>query len=742
MKSARATLAAIVLLFLLPSNSAAIFNGLPLASKWEVLAASVFLGFLTSKLLRQQMLSRLAEFSERTRRGILTALVCLAVAKCVIYLFFPTSGQFEVCYRDLEAKTSDACTVTFEPHPALATVSEYFSRRSTEVPVINFGPRTSENSGLSRSTWRLPFVNSLQFDQAFWPWEPSANRIETFPFRSEYRARLDLKDGDQIRVEYLGEGRITVGRDTFELPSSYERTVKLVTPPSSGNLPLVLDFRYTRTVSNSNTEIPPYAMLRVERVRGEETTLLHGASSRWLTIANLLSDLVTSLSLVGVVWLTRAVARKMLIAVGLAGFCTLLTVVGVQVGIGGVSLEGSLIVLACAMLFLVGSKERLLLLAPSFVAVGYGLTVSEIRSMQGFSPQLGDILVRLRGNDHLVYYGLSRLMLDSGFLRGAEDVYYFQPGIRYVFYLMQLIVGESGVLVGALSMCLLGLGINFFMSGLPKPSSKVVTVAQGVAGVSLLIWWSSSHTIQSSIGGLSEFGTWILIFLIFGLLLRMKSDTTLVFISFATAAVIWIRPNQGLGMIALLALAAVTRLRQGARPFAVLRSAGLPFGSLLALIPLHNVVYGGTFAFLPGGHLNATQTSWVSIFRVFRDQQAREFYSGQLRCILYLPSFMPEIYSARLALSLLGFSVAGVLILFVVVRHESRQVWLLIMLSAAVGGQLLPFLKFSLLRYFPIHNIAIYLTAILSLSYYLAMVDSGRQEISSQSQIVGNPTTL
>ena len=69
------------------------------------------------------------------------------------------------------------------------------------------------------------------------------------------------------------------------------------------------------------------------------------------------------------------------------------------------------------------------------------------------------ILVRLRGNDNLVYHAQVREMLVSGFLRGGENVYYFQPGIRYYFYLQNVLFGESSFITGVVSVALMGTGI-------------------------------------------------------------------------------------------------------------------------------------------------------------------------------------------------------------------------------------------------------------------------------------------
>ena len=280
-------------------------------------------------------------------------------------------------------------------------------------------------------------------------------------------------------------------------------------------------------------------------------------------------------------------------------------------------------------------------------------------------------------------------------------------------------------------MSLLVIGIFFCFDGLPKLTSKLAMRTCDVAGVSLLVWWSSSHTIQSTIAGLSEFATWILLLGIFGLILRIKTRPALPVVSAAAASVVWIRPNQGFGMIALLMLAAVLRRRSDVSVRHVLRATLIPFGTLLSLIPLHNLVFGNTFALLPTGHQNALQTSWLTIMKVFSDVSAREFMLGQLRGLLYLPSVLSDVFSARLALAVLGFAVVMFLSMLLAFRSEGRPRLPLVLLLGSVVGQLVPFLRFSLYRYYPIHNVAIYLTLVLCCVTYVALMGQRRQEVSA-----------
>ncbi len=740
MKSSKWAVCALLLLFLAPTNSSARFDGVPFTSWWEVTAVVAVLLLFANREGWRDALLKWEKVGVGLRRTVVGGALFVVAVKCVVYLLAPTAGQFEVCYRGFSGRSGVPCLETFEPVPSLGAVSQHFPQRSTETAVIDFGPRSADSEGISDSTWRLPFINSLDFDRGYWPWEPANKSIETFPFWAEYRGSIDLEPGDQLRVSYLGQGRANIGGNMVDLPPSYERTTSIMVADAELNN-LLIDFAYLQSSLNSDEEPPPYALLRIERIRNGMSSLMTAEISIWTRLLNLITDSASVIFLLGLLWLARVAMRRVLIALFLGGLCWLTHLSGVQIGVAGLRIEAVVIFLMLAFVALRRSGRRLGILVPAALVSAYSLTFRELELTRGIAPRFEDILVMLRGNDHLVYQGLTREMLNSGFLRGAEDVYYFQPGIRYVFYFLRLVFGESGFLTGVVCMSLLVMGIFFCFDGLPKLTSKLAMLTCDVAGVSLLVWWSSSHTIQSTIAGLSEFATWILLLGIFGLILRIKTRPALPVVSAAAAAVVWIRPNQGFGMIALLMLAAVLRRRSDVSVRHVLRAALIPFGIVLSLIPLHNLVFGNTFALLPTGHQNALQTSWLTITNVFSDVSAREFMLGQLRGLLYLPSVLSDIYSARLALAVLGFAVVMLLSTLLAIRNEGRPKLPLVLLLGSVVGQLVPFLRFSLYRYYPIHNVAIYLTLVLCCVTYVALVGQLRQEVSAKrgaSQLVNN----
>lgn len=702
-----------LLLIAVPTNSSATFNGAPFSSTSELIVFAVILYLFVSTPIRQEIRGNLQRCSHRHKTFFVLALTLAAALKCFVYLSAPTTGQFEVCYRHFNARSGVECALTFEPHPVISSHSQRFLQRSTDIPIIDFGPRTEDNQGLSRSNWRLPFVNSEEFDRGFWPWEQSQKSIETFPFWAEFRGVVKIDQAEKIRVSYRGQGSMFLDSKRVSLPASYVNRSVVVVSPASAEFELKIDFAYLYTSRNSEERSPPYAELVVERLTGKEASVLQAGSSALVRTANGVTDVSVVVLVVYFAWLARRNAIHIAVAFAMAVGCWVALFFDIRVGFGALKIEAPVIYLSICLLLLRQSRNAALLLTPSFAATGLGMTAREIKSAVGVWPQLSDVIIRLRGNDQLVYHALTRDMLENGFFRGGEDVFYFQPGIRYIFYFQQLVFGESGIVTGAVSVIMIGLGILFLARQFGWSGPASIQLLYAFSLLTLMLWWSSSHTVQTATFGLSEFGAWIILLFLFGLTLTALSDRRLMLIGVASSLVIWIRPNQGLAVLFLLGLVMAVAVRRGARVSYAITVVGLPFFVSLLLLPLHNLVFGGRLQFLPGGHANADQLGWDTLIRLASDSEARSFVLAQIRGLLYLPSVSPETFSIRLGILIVCISITCLLTVLFTRRRQSDDRWITVLQLLVVIGQLVPFVNFTLYRYFPVHNIAIYLTLLL-----------------------------
>lgn len=699
-----------LLLFLAPGTQVAHFDGFPFSGGPEFVAVLIFLVVLFSG----RRTGRTGP-NDRSRDSIrLVApivLLLVVLLKVSLYWWQPTAGVFESCHRHFdEPSLGESCLPTFDNTPGLPFRSEHFDRRSSVTPVVDFGQMSDDAAGISFSNWGLGFVNSKKYDDGYFPWEPDDLNIEYFPFAVEFAGIVSGYDHESIDITYVGEGVITFGNLTYQLEPSYS-TVKTLSIdlPAETSL-LRLDFRYAQTVTNSAKYDGPYATLKMTDNDGKPVRANESTGFRAL---RLLPDL-TILVLLGA-WLWRF-RRKMGVTTVVAPVATvaLASFVDERTSMGSI-LPIPLSALILGLLLVQYLRRRrvgiLGLLVSGFV-VSYQLVRTEFEFVAKHLVSLDYVFPRLRGNDHLVYQAFTQEMLESGFFRGAESVFYFQPGIRYVYYVGHWLFGSGDVIPGIVVLFGTFASIVFLVHTVRELATiRVAPVAIGIFG--LIIWWSSSHTVQTTIFGLSESGTWPLLIILAGIYARRRlSVASAVLVGVMLGAIVWIRPNQGIAALAwLLCFVALSRrLSDGSRRAALVITS---FASTLLLVPIHNVVYGNTLSFLPGGRMFTEHYGWTTIFEAFTDDTARRFILEQTKGILYLPSVLPDLYSRQLALAFVLFFLTWATGMLRLVRRETLTLREGLLLNLLIVGQIAPFLNYSVYRYFPVHIISIHLSVVL-----------------------------
>lgn len=732
-----------------PTNQSAVFDGLPWTSPVELLGIGIIVAISSIDVFRGAFQARFAVLSTKKFRYMCVVAMVLGCLKLFVFFTNPTTGEFEVCYRSVAIKEPTSCLATFEPHPLLAGVSERFDRRSTSIAEVDFGPRHSQAAGLSDSNWRLPFVNTDAYNVGYWPWKDADRYVQFLPFRAEFRGLVEGGTERDLVVRYVGEGTLRIDGKPFDLKAAYVEPSETRVPLTSSRVDIDVDFSFLRTQLNGGESMLPFAVLRLSTVNAGNEAPLHavqGLGSKTLNAVTDASTVVFLLSLIFFVWSRKRELIWFVVgAVGTIGLSWSSVRTGLQ---SLVPIEFGVLGLVLLAVWLLLRKESSVLALGSLLVVSWDLVSQELKAYSGNVPRLSEIVVRLRGNDHLVYDSLSREMLVSGFLRGAESVYYFQPGIRYYFHLQGVLFGDSGALTGFVSVAVMGIGILFFVFRLRAGKSIVLRALHCLALAVLIVWWSSSHTTQSTILGLSEFYTWIAILLIGGVSLRLTKNHQLVVVSVLAASAVFVRPNQGAAMLVVALLPAIAGSNEVR---AVLTKSAISltsFFGVLLLIPIHNVVYGRSLEFEPRGAGTATQLSWHQLANLFSDPQARRFLEENVRGILYLPSFLPSVYSSRLAAAFLGFWVIIVILLLRawprVLRHRRFFGWTKGYWFLAAGAQVLPFMKFTVIRYFPIHIVAIHLTALvvaLQLSSD-SSADSSERGLVESGEAVAHQDTL
>jgi len=713
----------------LPGTPVQRFGGVPLTGGFELVGLVLLVSLVTFQNNRAALFEVLKRLSSRLRLIVLFILGFLLVFKGLMFVSVPASGVFETCFRQLASDMSEECVAEFASPLSYGYTryeSEYLdtskmrcngsqiiadARKSSRITrtdkVISFGPLFPEARTLGTSSWNVNFVNSFRYDRGFWPWEPSDRDIQRVGFEAQWRGVVETKGQQSIQINYVGEGFVQLGQQCLELAGSYGSSRSLKLSTEGGRNELLLVYVFDDSQSGTDTA-SPYATLEVLVVDDIKTVNLMAFSPTLVSFVALVWDLVYGLGLfaLGVFVAFRArskAVRAVLIAVfvGLAGWIDLKFDFKI---LGKLEVSVAALILLISVRALVATRKKW----PMEVAVlviSWVMLKKELAAILGFSVSRDYVPLRLRGNDQLVYHALAQEMLQSGFLRGAEDIFYFQPGIRYIFYLLQVLFGSGIIVSGTLIMSLMLYSFIWFSDQLNSADlrARLVTCLGLIVAV---IWWSSSITIQSMTQGLSEFGTWPLLVFTGGLLMkRINSVFQGIGLGLALAVIPWIRPNQGLAALVILTMFLLAKRHS----FTAKVTSAATFAGVLLMVPLHNLLFGRELVFLPRGHLFADQVKWTSILNVFSDDSLRRFFIDQVKGILYWPFLLRSIYSPQLAVAFLILLViwfASVPMTLASIRRLPMAVFL----HLVVLAQLVPFLKYSVFRYFPVHLMAIYLS--------------------------------
>lgn len=701
-------------LLVLPSTSFGLFNGLPFNSVSELILIVVGVLVLTSQSVRHFATRSLNNLSKPLFIALL--FVSLSGISAKILANQLNDGGYEVCFEHIWPQKDDApCVPSFETSPFSRLTGSQNSGSTRSEAVINYTQINAENRpGLSNSNWDLPFVNDFRYDFGYRPWQENDRDIEMFSFRGKWTGKVDVPKNHEIVIKFVGSVSGQVGNVVIGPMSTYDKVSTIRLPSSGSQEELLLNFEFLSDKRLKEEPNQQYAQLMVL-----QRSLDDGASEPLITQSDLSTRMLVRLADVIILFVAVAsfalVVRRNTREVSLFsivfGLFSLLGVLewrgfafsGLPISIPVLALAG--FVLAA---LLANAKNRFGLSIAAALPVTVLMIFQEGRIILNRTPRLADVLVRTRGNDYLNYMSQVQEMLEKSFLKGAEKTFYFQPGIRYVLYVAHWVFGSSDFIVGvffllALFSSVIYLSIMVGRRTTPIFLSNLIWLTGGV------LWWSSSFTVQTILISFSEFGTWILIPLILGLAIRDKQTRmSSSLIGVMCAVVIWIRPNQAFGSLALIGFYLSIAFVYSHR-WTLMSFANGAFLSCLLLIPAHNLWFGKKLLFLPRGTAQVEAHPWGSFMDILVGGPEKDWAISQLKALLYLPSVLPIIHSRQLAVV---FPVCMVLWAFVIgIAIQKRKCNFQILNGLFVGvAQAIPFLSYTLNRYYPIHLVAIYLS--------------------------------
>ena len=613
------------LLLLLPSADAHWLDGLPLSRLPEFLGLALLVPFVVSAPLRRLYGALLHRAPAPARRALL-GLAVGAVAVKLLLLASGTHAGFVACYRSsLAPPPVGPCERSYE---------NLFGRfGATRLdPRLDFTP----------DRWDLSFFNSLRFN--IYPWIKGNVRHDRFPLAVTWTGTIEHSRDWTAEIRYTGEAVVRVGSmEPLRLPVRYDTVGVAMVPVSAGRHRLTIDYRFDDgSRVGDGRSYGPWATFQLLRARGPGEPGVAVRAMRppvlW-RVAGAMVDVVAVL-LAGTlaVALARAVAPDvwLLATVAIAASAGYYAEGWLSPAVRrGLWLIPVLTVLLAAIV--ARSRSRRLLTA--YV----GIVVAVFFLALGRFDRLDVVGYRFPGDDWLTYESFARSILETWSLRGAEDVFYYQPLFRYVRFGEHLLLGDGDPFILIAAMVTLVWGLFWMVAATRgrRRTASARTVVLALGGLSLLAWACSPTVVDLIQTGISEYPTWLLLPLFLPLLFVSTSSGRWLGGAVLLAASLLTRTNHLPAVAGLLALF----LWRGGhlRPRAAL-GAGLLFGAIALLPGLHNYHYGGRLVPLTTS-ANIPENLVLSPSRLLalgHDADARATLWRQTKLMLYVTDAPPD----------------------------------------------------------------------------------------------------
>jgi hypothetical protein len=356
----------------------------------------------------------------------------------------------------------------------------------------------------------------------------------------------------------------------------------------SGNQSVRVSYLFDDGYRNGQIIPGPYAILRVNVLHGSDEHALaaSGLPLPWqaaVFLPDFLLGMVLGYLLFYYAWLLSSAWRGIL----------LFSVLGGVAWWGLPELTFMLIMpLAMVWLLLWQGNHRLLL---AFVTLSILLWFR----VWAYLPDPSYSLLRWETSDMLAFESFARDILATGTLRAGESVYDFSPLIRYIVFVYHIVFGESDFLRSQAILLLLNMGIfinaEWMYKNRIRQQQNLWRNGLVWVGYIAIVALSASSIIYLIQQGIAEMVSWIFILYAFYFLL-LGGDGFFLTAAVLIGLAINNRYNHLPALGFLLLIFALPILRTKKR--LILLSVSL-IALILALIPLHNWVYGHQLIFIP-----------------------------------------------------------------------------------------------------------------------------------------------
>ena len=374
---------------------------------------------------------------------------------------------------------------------------------------------------------------------------------------------------------------------------------------------------------------------------------------------------------------------------------------------------------------------------PGILAIIVGPTIDLARRFSGLAdaPWWGFQLFRGRDSDWFVAQGYGRRIFTDASLNGGEDIFYFQPATRYLVFIQHLLFGENDVLLGIL----MGVGALAAVAFVARETLKHFSDSREQLLITLFIvacfvMFTEQIFFAFAIAPSSEYPTWMLIFVTFGLIMRGSISQPVAIIATIMAALTsQFRPNQAFGALFLFLLVQ-SDLATGKNLKQILDRVQLliVFTATMSLCLIHNLYYGGEFVLFSVTGGPSSDFSYSALLDIFSDENARAIFVNKL-VVTFNYGWPPSPRS-------LAFWALDLIWLLAVVRTIKLRdigirIWMVLIFPLAYFVPQIPY-DFSRGGYHPRHVVAIQLAFGLSGLYVLS------RQAQKNSQLAGRVDDL
>ena len=563
----------LALLFVLcfPSANLQWLDGLPFSRLYEFAALALLVPFLIFPDLRKAQV----DFWKRLKIRpiyLVIALTAILLLKGML-LESGVHGGFTGCYQS----PAEPTTITHEELPPAECERSYenlFDRFSTT--------RLDASLWFQPDTWNLVFLNTDRYN--YYDWLSGNILRERIPLEVSWSGTPAGNPGEIIRIEYVGEGTVAWGNTKISLPPSYNSSnvVEFIQPPGDNNLRVDYTFDDgSRSGQDPQTWGPRATMQISTGTPGRMAPLIAKRPALGLRLAAMLADaliLLMLFSCIPTLWIS---VRRDLAA--LVAFCLGITLFAFLPSAPLIREFGITAILAAFLVYHLAVRP----FRPASVYAA--VLAAAFAILHVWSSGAAQVLLRSAGNDPLSYESQAYSILYKGSLQGGESVFDYIPMYRYIKFMEHTVFGDGNMLsaVAQLAAYFGGVFWVFRMTGKRevKRLPKILLIGLGCC-LTFLGGYYVSGIIRD---GLSEYDTWILLLWALPAVFWLESSAALLSGTLALAVSYTIRPNQILGILWILFLAAAGAWKKYTRT--ILLGGALALG--IALLPLlHNLYFG------------------------------------------------------------------------------------------------------------------------------------------------------